>query len=141
MIRSIGGPENLREHRKGPKWSYDDRILGEGEFVESVLKNVAIQNSYQDLSKEQKQELFQKLLESLCEQYKIKPAELVAGSKRRKVSEVRSLLSYGAHRELGLNAAEIGRVLNVSGQTVMKGASRAEETWESLDWIMEGIRV
>ena len=57
------------------------------------------------------------------------------------VSEVRSLLAYGAHRELGLSAAEIGRVLNVSGQTVMKGANRAEETWESLDWIMDGVEV
>jgi REP-associated tyrosine transposase len=90
LIRSIGGPENLKEHRNGTKWAYDERILGEGAFVESVLKNVATQSKYPALLKEQKGELFQKLLESLCEQYEIKPAELVGGSKRRKVSEVRS---------------------------------------------------
>jgi predicted DNA-binding protein YlxM (UPF0122 family) len=51
------------------------------------------------------------------------------------VSEVRSLLSYAAHRELGLSAAEIGRAINVSSQAVLQGAARAEESWESLEGV------
>ena len=53
------------------------------------------------------------------------------------MSDVRQLLSYAGNRELGIPAVEIGRILNVSGQAILQGANKAEETWENLDWIFD----
>ncbi len=141
LVRSIGGLENLSEHRKGPKWSYDERILGEGKFVESVVANAVAQSSFESLSREKKRELFVEIAKSLCEQYDVRLEEVSGGSRRRKVSEVRGLLAYASNRRLGLSAAEIGRALNVSGQAILKAIEKAEETWESLDWITENLSI
>ena len=137
LLRSIGGLGKLREYRAEKKWAYDDRILGDGAIVESVLSEVETYQSHQldDLSK--RQACFEAILVRLCQQYEITRAELLGGSKRRVVSEVRQLLSYAGIRQLGIPAADIGRALNVSGQSVLQGATRAEAVWESLDWIME----
>ena len=139
LVRSIGGIENLSEHRKGPKWLYDERVLGEGKFVESVVGKAADQLPWEGLSKEKRWELFEEIAKGLCEQYDVKLREVSGGSRRRRVSEVRSLLAYASNRQLGLSAAEIGRALNVSGQAILKAIEKAEETWESLDWVTEGL--
>jgi hypothetical protein len=141
LVRSIGGRKNLEEHRKGAMWAYDERVLGEGKFVESVLKNEIVQSRNTRIPDEQKWVLFEEIAENLCEQYEVKPAELAGVSRRRKVSEMRSLPAYAANSELVLSAAEIGRALNVSGQAILKGIEKAEETWESLDWVTEGMLV
>ena len=139
LIRSIGGRENIEEHRRSEKWAYDERILGDGKFVESVLKGEEKQTGFQFQPKDKKWEMFEEVAKKLCEQYEVQPAELTGGSRRRAVSEVRSLLAYFGHRELGLSAAEIGRAFDVSSQAVLKGIKKAEETWESLDWLKEKL--
>ena len=55
------------------------------------------------------------------------------------LTAVRQLLSYAGSRQLGLSAAEISRVMNVSGQAILKSAAKAEQTWEGLDWLMEYV--
>jgi hypothetical protein len=137
LVRSIGGRENLEEHRRSEKWAYDERILGDGKFVETVLKGEERQASLGAQPEEKKWGMFRVVADKLCEQFEVKPAELTGGSRRRAVSEVRSLLAYFGHRELGMSAAEIGRAFNVSGQAVLKGIKKAEETWENLDWLSE----
>ena len=137
LIRSIGGRENLEEHRRSEKWAYDERILGDGKFVESVLRDEERQASLGAQSEEKKWGMFRVAADKLCERFEVKAGELTGGSRRRAVSEVRSLLAYFGHRELGMSAAAIGREFNVSGQAVLKGIKKAEETWENLDWLSE----
>ena len=137
LRRSAGGLKKLREMQKDPKWAYDERILGSSSFVESILKQTEQATSL--LSPEKKRKAFDDLVKRLCKDFDVQKAELLSGSKRRKVSEVRQLLSYGGCRVLGLPAAEVGRALNVSGQSILKAADKAEEAWDGLEWLTEGL--
>jgi hypothetical protein len=67
----------------------------------------------------------------------VSPKELLGGSKRHRVSEVRQLLSYAGSRALGISAAQISRTLNVSSQAILQAALKAEQSWEDLDWMMK----
>lgn len=73
----------------------------------------------------------------LCDQFNVAPAELLGGSRRRPVSEVRQLLCYTGCSHLGLTMPELGRVLNVSKQAVSTALTKAEEVWEDLSWLSE----
>jgi putative transposase len=137
LLRSAGGLKKLRELRDNYKWAHDERILGSSSFVESLLKKTEQATILQ--SPEKRRKAFDELLKRLCEDFGVKKAELLSGSRRRKVSEVRQLLSYGGCRALGLPAAEVGRILNVSGQSILKSAEKAGETWDNLEWLTDGL--
>jgi len=138
LRRSAGGLKKLREMRKDPKWASDDRILGSSSFVESILKETEKKTKLL-LSPEERWKAFDGLMSRLCQEFEVTATELLSGSKRRPVSELRQLLSYGGCRALGLSAAEVGRALNVSGQSILRAAEKAEETWDSLDWLTDGL--
>ena len=135
----VDGEEKPRESNKQQPWAYDERILGSSDFVESVLKTDVKQNKLRVLGPEEKWKLFFKVTEGLCRDFQVSDAELFGRSKRRPVTAVRQLLSYAGSRQLGLSAAEISRVMNVSGQAILKSAAKAEQTWEGLDWLMEYV--
>jgi putative transposase len=139
LRRSMGAKSQSARGNK-EKWAHDERILGDSSFVESVLKKNDRENRYTILSPDEKWKAFDNVLKRLCEEFDVTPRELFGGSKRRPVSEVRQLLSYAGSRALGISAAELSRSLNVSSQAILKAAAKAEETWEELTWVVEGIK-
>ena len=86
---------------------------------------------------DEKRATFDNVAERLCEKFEVSRSELHSGSKRRPVSEVRQLLSYAACRIVGLTGTEVGRLLGVSKQAILKATTKAEESWEDLDWLTE----
>ena len=137
LRRSAGGTQKLLEAGGKDKWAYDERILGSSSFVESMLKATERQQKRRALSQDDQWSAFDNVTGSLCEQFKVEKSELLGGSKRRKVSEVRQLLAYCACRSLGLTATDVARVLGVSRQGILQSIVRAEETWEDLSWLSE----
>ena len=87
LIRSLGGwSEVLALRKKGEKQAYDQRILGEGDFVEQiktnldnfVMKNLRLSGQRIDISE---------LAERVCQKKKVSINELCSGSRRKKISE------------------------------------------------------
>ena len=140
LIRSAGGAKELAAKSKGEKWAYDSRVLGSSSFVESVLREEEQDRRYQRLSPEEKQNAFDRVLKKLCARFDVVEAELLGGSKVRRVSEVRQLLSYAGCRQLGFTAAEVARNLNVSSQSVLAATAKTAEHWDELDWLLEDER-
>jgi len=126
LIRSRGGwSQVLSMRRKGRKEEADERILGNGEFVHEVLK--------ESEEKELRQLKFRrgglninKITEQECVRRKISEEELKRGSRRRKVSEARSVIARRCSEEIGLSGAEIARYLGVNTSSINRAIAKAE---------------
>ena len=113
----------------------DERILGDGEFVEQVLASA--QEQMQRKYRLQNQDFdLARVAVRVCELIGIKESELWAAGKERRRVRARSLLCYWASRELGISQAELSRRLNISASavtfSVMRGERLASEAGFSL---------
>jgi len=134
LIRSVGGWfEVLALRRRGEKQAADQRILGDGAFVEQVL------SESEELTKEnlrltsRRMDLPQ-LAQIVSTVHDISHTELRSGSRRRHVAEARKAVSWLAVRELGYSGAEVARYLGVTNSCVTRAVS-AEETIEKEKYI------
>jgi hypothetical protein len=126
LLRSSGGWTALKESRKaGIRLKGDERILGNSDFVEDVLKSS--QESF-----EQKYELkargfsFDAVRERVAEVIGIKPEEVTVCDKAPQTVRARSLLCFWAHRRLGMSTVEIAGVLNMSQPAISRSSRRGE---------------
>ena len=127
LIRKTGGWTALnayrqqKEHRKG-----DERILGESDFVETVLKK-------QNERMEQRYRLqvlgynFDKTVDRVAKLFEIKPQELLSTVRERLRAKARSVLCFWAISELGLTGSDVARRLNMSDSGVSRAAARGEK--------------
>jgi putative transposase len=126
LIRSVGGWfEVIALRRRGEKQAADQRILGDGEFVEQVLseteeltkENLRLTSRRMDLSQ---------LAQTVSTVHDISHAELRSGSRRRQLTEARKVVSWLAVRELGYSGAEVARYLGVTNSCVTRAVSGEE---------------
>jgi REP element-mobilizing transposase RayT len=127
LVRSYGGWEALkslrrmRAHLKG-----DERILGDSEFVLSVLK-VA------DESMKRKYRLaasgydFNEMLRQVAGVFNLKSEEILLPSKQRQRVRARSLLCFWAVKELGLSERFLAQKLGTSQPSVSRAVVRGEK--------------
>ena len=127
LIRSLGGwAEVLALRGRGEKEVSDQRILGDGEFVETVLSeiddlgkvNLRLARKRMDLSSFAKR---------LCKVREVSIGELRSGSRRHEIVEARRVFSWIAVKELGYPGAEVARYLGVTTSCVTRAASSGEE--------------
>ena len=120
LIRSLGGwSEVLALRRKEQKVTYDQRILGDSDFVQEVTtglddlvkKNLRLSGQRIDIDG---------LAAKVCLQYKISLGELCSGSRRQSVVQARTVLSWIAVRELGYSGAEVARYIGVTNSCVTR---------------------
>ena len=127
LLRSVGGWAALAALRKGSDWvKSDERILGDSDFVNTVLQNAdeQMENSYR-----LKSEGFG--LDDIAKrvaQVMSLPLEIVwEKSRRPQVVQARSLLCYWATRELGMSVTETANRLGLTQPAVSIAAKRGEE--------------
>jgi REP element-mobilizing transposase RayT len=126
LIRSQGGwAQVLSMRRRGQKEAFDERILGDGEFVNKVLKE-AEDRQLRQLKNKRAGRTIQRIMDEECRKGGISLQELIGGSKRRKVSEARSLIALRSRDELGLSSAEIARHVGVNTSSITRAIERAE---------------
>jgi putative transposase len=94
--------------------AFDDRILGDSDFVEGLL----------DFDKEDPEitrssEPY-KIIESICRQFEVTKPEITGRVRTRQVTAARAILAHRLTTEGGLNGAEIARRLNMSRSAVAK---------------------
>ncbi|MBN2343408.1 MAG: hypothetical protein JXX29_21055 [Deltaproteobacteria bacterium] len=122
----------LKELSKGEKWAYDERILGSGSFVETVLRQAEPERALLSASNEERQQRFEHLVHQLCETGGIGIEELTGGSRRKNVVTVRRAVCYLATRKIGMTSASVARQLNISGVAVLKAVDKGLESVELL---------
>ncbi len=107
----------------GVREKSDERILGGGEFVEQVLKEVDLANKYR-LTTLDRQKSATRMVESCCKDAGIHIQALSGGSRQRKVSKARQHPACKLTEESGLSFAETARFLGVSTSAVAKSKMR-----------------
>ena len=126
LIRSLGGwrevkaYRRLREHCKG-----DERILGDSDFVESVLakqreyleRRYAVQAQGVD---------FKSVVTRVGDMLGLEAETITAPGKQRRRAEARALVCYLATRELGMTAVSVARLLGVTQPAVTRAVCRGE---------------
>ena len=127
LVRSSGGWSNLKALGRAKIFQKsDERILGDGDFVEKVLeaaqeqldRKYALQADGYD---------FDKVVKRVAAVLAVKPSMVTAPGKERTRVKARSLLCYWAARQLGISMAELSRKLNISAAAVTLSVKRGEK--------------
>ena len=122
LIRSLGGwSQVLSLRRKGLRMAADDRVLGDGDFVEQI---------WSESTKLEKETLRRKgsgmeldtLARELAADQGFTETELRSGCRKRKVSEARRVFCRAGVGELGFPAAAVARFLGVTTSAVVRAA-------------------
>ena len=126
LIRSLGGwSQVLSLRRKGLRMAADDRVLGDGEFVEQIWSESA-ELEKETLRRKGPGRDLQALAREIITDQVITEVELRSGSRKRKVSEARRGFCRAAVGKLGYPAVTVARFLGVTTSAVVR-AARAEE--------------
>lgn len=127
MIRSAGGwsafkaKSRQQVHLKG-----DERILGDSEFVKSVLKaaNESMERRYQLQAQGFD---FEKVVNRVGELFDIDAQQILLSGKQPLRVKARSLVCYWAVKELGMAATEVAKILHLTQPAVSKAVLRGEK--------------
>lgn len=126
LVRSSGGwgvlksMRSMRVHLKG-----DERILGDSDFVQSVLKgsNEAMERKYRLKASGYD---FDKVVDRVADFFQLKPAEILLPSKQRHRVKAKSLLCFWAVKELGMSSLSVADRLGITQPAVSRLAQRGE---------------
>jgi lambda repressor-like predicted transcriptional regulator len=114
LVRSVGGWLNLMEMRRAKVFvKGDERILGEGDFVEQMLQESGEAFERKSLLKSQGWDL-DKLAAYVAKLLEIDVSVIWSTGKYRHIVEARSLLCYWAVRDLGVSMTSLAKRLNLS---------------------------
>jgi len=126
LLRSHGGwSQVIAIRRREQKEEFDERILGSGDFVNKVLKE-AEDRQLRQMKHKRSGQTIQTIIDEECQKRGINRKELNRGSKRRTVSDARSMIAVRCRCELGLSAAEIARHAGVNTSSIIRAIGRAE---------------
>lgn len=130
LKRSFGGWSGVMALRKMKEYHRsDERIIGDGEFVEGVLKEAEEKERRKEKLKKEGWNLG-RIAELISREYNIKKEEIKRRSRQNKQSEARKVLMYIASKELGISGIEIANYLGISGVAVTKGIREGEKLTE-----------
>jgi putative transposase len=127
LVRSAGGWAAVVALRGAKIFqNSDERILGDGDFVESVLTaaNEAMERRYYLQSSGF---TLARVAARVADLLGMRPEDVWATGRYRHLVEARSLLCYWAVRELGVSMASLARKLKISVPAVSKSVIRGEE--------------
>jgi putative transposase len=126
LVRSLGGWSQVLSHqRRGQREETDERILGSGTFVATVLKE-AEDKQMKQLKLRRAGKTIADIIMEECNRDKISQKELKNGSRRNRVSDTRSRIAWRSIEELGLPLAEIARHLGVNTSSISRAVAKQE---------------
>ena len=126
LRRSAGGWKGVQELRKAKEyWRSDERVLGNGEFVESMLK-ISDEALLHKEKLKQKGWDIEKIVQRACGLMGVKKEEILKRGKQNKISQARSLIIYWGKKELGLPGSELVKYFGISKQSISEAAERGE---------------
>jgi putative transposase len=124
LVRSLGGWSQvmaLRGH--GDKEEADERILGSGDFVQGVIREVEERQLRQTRLRKRGKGI-QEIIREESERRRVNGDEVMKGSRRRQVSQARVEIAVRCKEELGLSGAEIARHLEVNTTSINRALEK-----------------
>ena len=127
LIRSAGGWAAVKDLRRtNARLKGDERILGDSDFVESVIEeqkeHLARRHHLQARGVD-----FDKVVGRVAEIFRLKPEKVQNNGKRPQQVKARSLLSYWAVKELEMSGVQIARKLKIGNSAVSRSVVRGEK--------------
>ena len=137
LIRSLGGWTEARDALKGGGHIMsDERILGDSEFVDSVISQSDEHYERRHKLRRQGYDL-DRIAERVSEVLGMKPEEVISKGRQNRKVTARSLLCFWAARELGISHTALAKELEMSlagiGFSVERGESIAKKGNYSLE--------
>ena len=130
LIRSQGGWSQVLSMRsKGHREESDERILGSGDFVHSILRE-AEEKQLRQLKLRRSGRTIADIIREECKRLNVSAEELKRGNRRRRVSEARLTIARRSRDELGLSGAEIARHLGVNTSSINRALASREASAE-----------
>ena len=136
LVRSMGGWAEVKALRAAKVFEKaDERILGNGDFVESVLKSA-------EEKMKKKYDLQSRGIELIdvavivAEVTGIEQDKVWADGKSRDIVQARSLLCYWAVRELGVTMTFLARLLDKSVTAIGKAVIRGEKLAKANNYLL-----
>ena len=130
LVRSVGGWLNLMEMRRAKVFvKGDERILGEGDFVEQILQESGEAFERKSLLRIQGWDL-DTLAAHVAKLLEIDVSVVWSSGKYRHIVEARSLLCYWAVRELGVSMTLLAKRLKLSVAAITQSVERGERIKE-----------
>jgi REP element-mobilizing transposase RayT len=127
LIRSLGGWSRVVGwSRKREGEESDERILGSGNFVQAVLQEVEARQLRQ-LKLRPRGLTIRDVIEEECAKKGVRSRELINGSRRSLLSDVRAVIAHRCVEEVGVSAAEIARHLGVTTSSITRAIARVED--------------
>ncbi len=126
LLRSQGGWEALKGYRKaGIRVKGDERVLGDSDFVEKVLKS-AQESLEEKYGLKNRGYDFDKAVERVSELMDMDVSQVLAFDKAPKTVQARALLCFFAHRKLGITTIKIAGRLKISQSAVSRLSRKGE---------------
>jgi len=130
LVRSLGGWSRVVAlRREGQGEESDERILGDGDFVEAVLQEVE-ERQLRQLKVRRRGVTVGDIIKEECARAGVNVAGLIRGSRRSLVSGVRAVIAQRCVEEMGLPAAEIARHLGVTTSSIIRAVERVNKQGE-----------
>ncbi|MFZ3048386.1 MAG: hypothetical protein WA151_20935 [Desulfatirhabdiaceae bacterium] len=104
----------------------DERILGNGSFVEKVLKNADEIMARKCVIKSSNYD-FNWLIDQVAKSLSMRIDDVIAPGRYKNVVKARSVLCYWGIRELGMSTVELAKRLQVSQPTISQLAMRGRQ--------------
>jgi len=127
LVRSAGGWDALKGLRKIKAYMKgDERILGDSDFVETVLKACQDKFDRKYLLKSGGYD-FDTVVDRVAEVLGMNRAEVLSSGRQPHKVNARSLLCFWASRELGMSMVQLLKRLKISQPTASQSATRDEK--------------
>lgn len=127
LIRSSGGWSAIKALRNsGMRIMGDERILGSGQFVQSVIEQAREQYEKKTLARVRGLTL-ETLSERVAKQLGLALADVCRSGRQRTIARARAIISFLAIEYLGISGREVSLRLNLSPSAVSKLLQRGRK--------------
>jgi REP element-mobilizing transposase RayT len=130
LLRSHGGWTGVKSMKEaGDYQKGDERILGDGQFVNEVLEKAEERLKEKYLLKTKGYDLY-KLIVRVAEITQLEPDQVTDGIRDAKRTRARSILCYWATEKLGVSQSQLALVLNRTQSAIVYAVRRGREIVE-----------
>ena len=133
LVRSAGGDKTgLLGRKKEEREEGDERILGSGDFVETILGN-----STHTEPRSKIRVPLKLLSRKIASHFKIGEEDLRSPVKKKSVIEAKSIFGYLAIKQMGYSGREIGRFLNMRSYSAIRRAQEGKKVIDKSQFIWD----
>jgi REP element-mobilizing transposase RayT len=132
LVRSMGGWAAVQTLRRGREaYTADERVLGSGEFVEALLREVERQER-KEAAGHRRQPDFETLASRIAASQGLSTAALLGRSRARAAARARQILAFLWIEHLGRPASELATALGQTRANISLAAKRGAEAARTL---------